>query len=181
MPDLDAAITYGPGGVRCGCGRDAHSNLSPCQEGPTMSDIQNPTGLSDYDWLEFVAFVWKVENEGYEYAAENYSPDFEDTGLPVDGDDLRDLYHRYFDAVEIWAETVGTQEAVDLHNNHVDEARQRRDDACLWGARAQNGNVLTCKSRQGAEFFVKDPSWACVALLHRDVPGGEWTEVADDA
>lgn len=26
----DAAITYGPTGVRCGCGRDAHSNLSPC-------------------------------------------------------------------------------------------------------------------------------------------------------
>lgn len=32
LPFADAAITYGPTGVRCGCGRDAHSNLSPCRE-----------------------------------------------------------------------------------------------------------------------------------------------------
>lgn len=30
LPLADASITYGPTGVRCGCGRDAHSNLSPC-------------------------------------------------------------------------------------------------------------------------------------------------------
>lgn len=30
LPLTDAGITYGPTGVRCGCGRDAHSNLSPC-------------------------------------------------------------------------------------------------------------------------------------------------------
>ena len=45
MPDplslADAAITYGPTGVRCGCGRDAHSNLSPCRaEGTTVSDTR---------------------------------------------------------------------------------------------------------------------------------------------
>lgn len=32
LPFADAAITYGPTGVRCGCSRDAHSNLSPCRE-----------------------------------------------------------------------------------------------------------------------------------------------------
>jgi hypothetical protein len=35
LPLADAAITYGPAGVRCGCGRDAHSNLSPCHTDPT--------------------------------------------------------------------------------------------------------------------------------------------------
>lgn len=34
----DASITYGPTGVRCGCGRDAHSNLSPCDETETAAD-----------------------------------------------------------------------------------------------------------------------------------------------
>jgi hypothetical protein len=37
VPDPDAPgpwgdpIAYGPTGVRCGCGKDAHSNLTPCQ------------------------------------------------------------------------------------------------------------------------------------------------------
>lgn len=38
LPLADAAITYGPSGVRCGCGRDAHSNLSPCAEAETAAD-----------------------------------------------------------------------------------------------------------------------------------------------
>ena len=25
-------ITYGPTGIRCGCGKDAHSNLVPCRQ-----------------------------------------------------------------------------------------------------------------------------------------------------
>lgn len=29
----DTGITYGPGGYRCGCGKDAHSNLTSC-DGP---------------------------------------------------------------------------------------------------------------------------------------------------
>lgn len=35
LTPADAGITYGPTGIRCGCGRDAHSNLSPCQEEAT--------------------------------------------------------------------------------------------------------------------------------------------------
>ncbi|MCW2903518.1 MAG: hypothetical protein JWO67_5783 [Streptosporangiaceae bacterium] len=41
----DAAITYGPTGIRCGCGRDAHSNLSPCHAidvGPGMRSADIP-------------------------------------------------------------------------------------------------------------------------------------------
>lgn len=34
----DAAITYGPTGIRCGCGRDAHSNLSPCHDPEAVND-----------------------------------------------------------------------------------------------------------------------------------------------
>ncbi len=150
-----------------------------------MTDIQNPTALSDYDWLEFVSFVWKVENEGYEYAAEHYAPEFEDTGLPVDGDDLRDLYHRYYDAVETWAETIGYGEAVDLHNDHVDETRRRADDACLWGVRCTDGFVNHQPSEESANRTVADllanagKGWRVpAALLQRTVPGGEWTETA---
>lgn len=148
-----------------------------------MTDIQNPTALSDFDWLEFVSFVWKVENEGYEYAAEHYGPDFEDTGLPVDGDDLRDLYHRYFDAVETWAETVGGQEACDLHNAHVDETRRRKDDACLWGLRCTDGYVIHEQSEESANrtvaYLLANPGsgWRTPgALLRRTEVGGEWTE-----
>jgi hypothetical protein len=28
---MNDPITYGPAGIRCGCGKDAHSNLVPCQ------------------------------------------------------------------------------------------------------------------------------------------------------
>jgi hypothetical protein len=150
-----------------------------------MTDIQNPTAFSDYDWLEFVSFVWKVENEGYEYAAEHYGPDFEDTGLPVDGDDLRDLYDRYFDAVETWAEAVGGQEACDLHNAHVDESRKREDNACLWGVRCTDGFVIHEKTEEAASRTAAHllanagKGWRVpVALLQRSAPGGEWTESA---
>lgn len=33
MNFADMAITYGANGIRCGCGKPAHSNLSPC-DGP---------------------------------------------------------------------------------------------------------------------------------------------------
>jgi hypothetical protein len=34
-------IAYGPTGYRCGCGKDAHSNLTPCQ--PWTADEWNTT------------------------------------------------------------------------------------------------------------------------------------------
>lgn len=41
----DAAITYGPNGIRCGCGRDAHSNLSPCHADLAAWITENIGGL----------------------------------------------------------------------------------------------------------------------------------------
>ncbi|RAG81955.1 hypothetical protein DN069_29995 [Streptacidiphilus pinicola] len=35
MNFVDASITYGENGIRCGCGSPAHSNLSPC-DGPDL-------------------------------------------------------------------------------------------------------------------------------------------------
>ena len=146
-----------------------------------MTEIHNPTPFSDFDWLELVSFVWKVETEGYEYAAENYGPDFEDTGLPVDGDDLRDLYDRYVDAVDTWADAVGGQEACDLHNAHVDESRKRDDDAKLWGVRCTDGYVIgepteAARDRLVADLLAHPKYRQPAALLQRTVPGGEWTE-----
>ena len=148
------------------------------------TDVQNPSPFSDFDWLEFVSFAWKVENEGYDYAAENYRPCFEDTGLPVDGDDLRDLYDRYVDRINPWGETVGWKRAGELHNDHVDEARQREKDACLWGVRCTDGHVIHVPTEDVRANWVAEMTghrgagWRVPAeLLHREVPGGEWTDV----
>ncbi|MEW2463075.1 hypothetical protein AB0872_20525 [Microbacterium sp. NPDC047426] len=32
-------ITYGPTGIRCGCGKDAHSNLVPCRDDETAAAV----------------------------------------------------------------------------------------------------------------------------------------------
>jgi hypothetical protein len=54
MTTNDAGITYGPNGIRCGCGKDAHSNLSPCHAidvGPGMRSADIPDagqGTPDY-------------------------------------------------------------------------------------------------------------------------------------
>lgn len=32
-------ITYGPTGIRCGCGKDAHSNLTPCRAEETAAAV----------------------------------------------------------------------------------------------------------------------------------------------
>jgi hypothetical protein len=99
-----------------------------------MTDIQNPTAWSDYDFLEFEAFVSKVENEGFTYAAEEYTPEFESPELQAIADDLgalRRLYLEHEAKVDDWYTQVGGERACDLHNAHVDEARQRRRAARL--------------------------------------------------
>jgi hypothetical protein len=98
-----------------------------------MTDIKNPTTLSDYDWLELVSLVWKVRNEGsYSYAVENWPPRFEADDMQAIADDptkLRALYREHKPAVDAWWDQVGGDRAVDLHNAHVDESRQRAKDA----------------------------------------------------
>lgn len=151
-----------------------------------MTDIQNPTDWSDYDFLEFECFVSKVENEGFTYAAENYGPEFEDPNLQTLADDLstlRALYLKNESKVDAWYAQVGPERACDLHNDHVDEERRRREDACLFGIRCTDGYVITCDSEQFRDsqtaYLLENEGkgWRVPAvLLRRTVPGGEWTD-----
>lgn len=152
-----------------------------------MSDIQNPTTWSDFDFLEFEAFVSKVENEGFTYAAENYGPNFESPELQAIADDLgalRTLYVENEAKVDAWWSTVGGERACDLHNAHVDEERQRREDARLFGIRCTDGFVITSDSEESrdrtAAVLLKRKGQQGLrvpaALLRRDTPGGEWTD-----
>lgn len=150
-----------------------------------MSDIQNPTALSDFDWLEFVSFIWKTEREGYAYAAEHYAPEFEDPALPTGGRELRAFSREHAGKVDKWAGAVGGSEACDLHNAHVDETRRRKDDACLWGLRCTDGYVIHEQSEESASRTVayllanSGSGWRTPgALLRRTEVGGEWTETA---
>lgn len=149
------------------------------------SSIQNPTDWSDYDFLEFEGFVSKVHHEGFLYAADNYGPRFEDPKLQAvteSLDTLRAFYREHRSKVDAWYEAVGMERACDLHNAHVDEERQRREDACLFGIRCTDGYVITCstednRARQVAYLLEnKGKGWRePAALLSREVPGGEWT------
>lgn len=66
-----------------------------------------PDGFTQYDWLELLGFTWKIENEGYEYAAENYAPAFESQTLnAITHDDdprpLKNLYREHDQALRSW-------------------------------------------------------------------------------
>lgn len=137
-----------------------------------------PTNLSDYDFMELVAFDGKVESEGFSYAAENYAPRFEFNDLRRLDDyaALRDLWRTRQPAIDAWWD-LHRDDGCDLHNAHVNAARKREDDLRLWGARCGNGNVIGVDSEAEARWFVTEPSWSCVAVLRRDVPGGEWVTV----
>lgn len=150
------------------------------------TSIQNPTDWSDYDFLEFEAFVSKVENEGFTYAAENYRPNFEAPELQAiaaDLSQLRTLYVENEAKVDDWYMAVGGERACDLHNAHVDEADQRREDARLFGIRCTDGFILTKDSEQSRADAVayllenQGKGWRVPqTLLRRNVPGGEWTD-----
>jgi hypothetical protein len=150
------------------------------------TSIQNPTNWSDFDFLEFEAFVSKVENEGFTYAAEEYPPHFESPELQTIASDLgalRTLYVENEAKVDDWYTQIGGERACDLHNDHVDEARQRREDARLFGIRCTDDFVLTYDTEEfrdsQAAYLLdnKDKGWRVPqTLLRRDVPGGEWTE-----
>lgn len=150
-----------------------------------MTNIQNPTDWTDFDFLEFEAFVSKVENEGFTYAAENYPPRFESAELQdiaADLGRLRTLYVENEAKVDDWYTAVGGERACDLHNAHVDEERQRREDARLFGIRCTDGFVITSdteENRDGTVAYLREnegKGWRVpTALLRRDIPGGEWT------
>jgi hypothetical protein len=150
------------------------------------ASIHNPTTWSDYDFLEFEGFVSKVENEGFTYAAENYGPNFESPELQAAAADLGSLRRLYLDneaKVDAWYEQVGGERACNLHNDHVDEARQRREDARLFGFRCTDGYVITHDTEadrdQSAAYLLEnqDKGWRVPqTLLRRDTPGGDWTD-----
>jgi len=152
-----------------------------------VTAIHNPTTWSDFDWLEFEAFVSKVENEGFTYAFENYRPNFEAPELQAIADDfgqLRTLYAEHEAKIDGWYTQVGPERACDLHNAHVDEERQRREDARLYGIRCTDGYVITKDSEESRDHtaaYLLDHKHqqgfrVPAALLRRDVPGGEWTD-----
>jgi hypothetical protein len=144
-----------------------------------MSDI--PAVLSDYDLLELVVFASKVESEGYDYAAEEYAPDFEFNDFArIDRDELDHIWRTHRSAVDAWW-AAHPDDGVDLHNAHVDASRKRLSDRCLWGVRYDHGGESACDSEAEARFLVDHPSWRARWLLHRDQPGGEWAIVDDTA
>jgi len=174
--------------------RDGITSTNPEQETETpmanstdTTSIHNPIDLSDFDWLEFVALVWKVRHEGsYQYAVENWAPQFEAPAMQTIADDdaqLRAFYGQNKAKVDAWWDVVGGERAVDLHNDHIDEARQRQLDACLWGVRCTDGYIVHDPTEQARDEFVARlladtyPNRRVPAvLLHRDTPGGVWTE-----
>lgn len=86
------------------------------------------TPLSEYDFVELVAFAHKVESEGFGYAFEEYPPHFEAPELAPIADDyslLRQLHEAWEEALdEFW--TRPDAEAV--YDAHIDEARRRRQE-----------------------------------------------------
>lgn len=160
----------------------------------TQTDITDAyaarAGMSRYDFLELEAFASKVNHEGYSYAAEHYSPEFEATELrntASDPQELRALYRTHRPAIDAWWEELGGEVACDLHNDHIDESRKRKNDACLWGIRCTDGHVVHYATEEGQKRCVarliqskkERPDIRCSvpeSLLRRDVPGGEWTE-----
>jgi hypothetical protein len=155
-----------------------------------VTSIENPTTMSDYDWLEFVGFVWKVENEGYAYAVENYAPKFE---TPQTG--LRTLYRKHVADVDAWADKVGYQAVDQIWDAHLREEKERREAHLLWAVHPGGDWDYAAysdafESREAAEKWIAGRAelaerhgrkpWAG-RLLHREMPGGEWAEVSSTA
>lgn len=161
---------------------------------PNKTDVKNPTTMSDYDWLEFVGFTWKVENEGYEYAAENCSPKFETEELKAAAGStsgLRALYQEHVAKVEPWADALGYKEVDRVWTAHLQEQKERREAHLLWAVHP--GGDWDCAAYSDAfatredvdrwidqqQELVEKYGWKPWQgrILHREVPGGEWTEV----
>lgn len=86
--------------------------------------------LTDFDFLELVAFDRKVDSEGFTYAVENYAPVFERDGyVPCrDTRTLQGLRRKYADYIDrFWSRP----DACDLHNAHIDESDRRERERAL--------------------------------------------------
>lgn len=131
--------------------------------------------LSEYDFMELVVFQSTVDIEGFSYAAQEYAPAFEKDNLSTthDRNELDKLLAAYEQPLnEFWQRP----DADDLHDQHLDRARQRRDDALLWGVRqAQDESVVPVDTESHARRLVGTVT-AYDRVMHRDIPGGEWRD-----
>lgn len=155
-----------------------------------------PAGFTQYDWLELLGFSSKVENEGYEYASENYAPKFEADTLRAVADNetsLRALYREHHAALEAWQEDVGYKEVDRMWTAHLREEKERGEADRLWAVHpggdwnyAAYTDAFETRGDvdrwiEGRRGLVEKHGWKPWAghILHRDTPGGEWTRVAD--
>lgn len=170
------------------------------QSQPDTSDPKAPnmtdTGIefSDYDFMELIAFHSKVESEGFTYAYENYPPKFEAEPLQRTAQDMGSMRRLFSDAQDRidrwWADHP--DDGVDLHNEHIDDRRERDEADRLWavhpGGDFARKYLWAFETRQEAEAVIErnlehartchpdkeTPDWR---LLHREVPAGEWDTV----
>lgn len=155
-----------------------------------------PDGFSLYDWMELIGFTWKTQSEGYEYASENYSPEFESERLRAIAEDddprpLKKLYRQHAQALEAWQENAGWETVSDLWDAHLREEKERKEAHLPWGLHPGGDWNFGAYSEafetreQALEAIAKQNDLAeqyphfvpfTGRLLHRQVPGGEWTE-----
>lgn len=157
-------------------------------------DYAQQAGMTEYDWLEFVGFTWKVESEGYDYASEHYAPEFESDGLKAvvnNEASLKGLYRKHQPLVEAWQEAVGYKEVDRLWSAHLREEKERGEADLLWALHPGGDWNYAAYSaafatREEAEMYIAESNrlaeqyanfnrcdWR---ILHRDAPGGEWNE-----
>lgn len=143
--------------------------------------MTNTTALSEFDLLELVSFAAKAEWEGSKrYTYENWTWTFEDPALnerAADFAGFMEIYRENRAALDAW-EAAHHTDASDLINAHRDEQDRRRDDACLWAVKRNDGQIFPEPSREHAEYFLNSEYAAShgvtFTLLQRGEPGGEW-------
>jgi hypothetical protein len=139
--------------------------------------------LTEFDLTELVSFEWKAEWEGSKrYAYENWDWSFESAELNERAKTyagFRQILREHAAAIEAWGE-AHREDGCDLINAHRHEQDRRRENACLWAVRRNDGQIFPEESRERAEYFLR-PGRASdglsFVLLARDEPGGEWREV----
>lgn len=167
-----------------------------------MTDVQTDTtdkyaaqaGMSRYDFLELLGFVWQVDSEGYDYAAEHYAPQFETPELAQQAQDdgaLRDLYRKHRPTLQQWEEQTRDEEIEQIWSAHLQDAKERREAHLLWAVHPGGdwdhaAYAHAFESREEADEWIEGRKrltgthgWGPWQgrLLHRDAPGGEWAEV----
>ncbi|MEV7887523.1 hypothetical protein ACWD3I_26070 [Streptomyces sp. NPDC002817] len=156
-----------------------------------------PNGITHYDWMELIGFTWKIESEGYEYAAEEYPPSFETEALKVIAEDddprpLKQLVRDHEQALASWQEQTGWEQVDQLWTAHLREEKERGERHLLWalhpGGDWDSGAYSKAyESREKALEGIKQQNELAEMyphfvpftgrMLHRSEPGGAWTEV----